>query len=239
MHLSKNNITNCIFVALDTIDIDDAVNLAASLKGLVGGIKIGKEFFTAQGPHGVRQIAKLGMPLFIDLKFHDIPNTVASAVRALLPLNPFLINVHASGGADMMRAAVNAAKESNSPPYIVAVTILTSLNQLDIETIGLRGTIEERTIALAELAQNSGLDGVVCSAKEITALRKACGPDFKLVVPGIRPSWTPITTTNDQKRTTIPAHAVRMGADILVIGRPITNAKDPAEAASKIMHELV
>lgn len=228
-----------ILVALDTTDLARAAELAAELKGLVGGMKLGNEFFTAHGPDGARA-AVSGQPLFLDLKYHDIPNTVAGGVRAACHLHPLIVNVHASGGRAMMEAAAQAAREASEDlecerPLVIAVTILTSLDADDLEEVGLRGPVEERVVALARLAQESGLDGVVCSAREIEALRAACGRGFKLVVPGIRPEWA---ATGDQKRIMTPAEAVAKGADYLVIGRPITGAPDPAAAARRIIAEL-
>lgn len=228
--------TDRIFVALDTTDLDRAVSLANQLVSLVGGVKMGKEFLTAHGPEGVRRVAECGMPIFLDTKFHDIPNTVNSAIRAALPLNPFVINVHASGGSQMMRAAQSAVEEAGDKrPLLIAVTVLTSMSDEDLAEIGMQGLTEDRVVALAKLTQKSGLDGVVCSPLEITAVRKACGQDFKLMVPGIRPAWS---VARDQKRITTPSDAVKLGADYLVIGRPITDADDPVKAAQKIADEL-
>ena len=224
-----------IFVALDTVDLDRALALGRSLKGLVGGVKLGKEFFTALGPNGVRSVGELGVAVFLDLKFHDIPATVAGAVRAALALKPFMINVHASGGAAMMQAARDAAGDGPDRPLVVAVTVLTSLADEDLAAIGVDGDAQSQVLRLAELAKQSGLDGVVCSAREAEALRAALGTDFKLVVPGIRPGWT---AADDQKRIVTPADAVAKGADYLVIGRPITGADDPVDAAKRIAAEL-
>lgn len=224
---------NKIFAALDMTDVNEAKALAGRLKGAVGGIKLGLEFFTANGGGGVRAVTRLGLPLFLDLKFHDIPNTVAGAVRAATKLRPRILNVHTAGGPAMMKAAAEAAKETAEkgnfrPPLVVGVTVLTSLDDNDLSSIGQMGPASEQVIRLAKLAQESGLDGVVCSPKETAAVRAACGPDFKLIVPGIRPS---LSLSNDQKRTSSPSDAVSAGADILVIGRPITQAPDPAAAA--------
>ena len=233
-----------IFVALDTSDLDQALALAGGLQGLIGGVKLGKEFFSAQGPVGVRKVAALGLPVFLDLKFHDIPETVVRAVKAVLPLKPFMLNVHASGGEAMMRAAVDAAGgakgdnkgDNKDKPLILAVTVLTSLEDGDLAATGVVGGTEEQVMRLGQLAQKSGLDGIVCSALEAAALRQALGPDFKLVVPGIRPDWA---QADDQKRITTPAEALALGADYLVIGRPITAAPDPAIAVKRIADELV
>lgn len=223
-----------IYVALDTMDVDYAVDLARKLKGLVGGMKVGKEFFTANGPQGVGKITEVGMPVFLDLKFHDIPNTVAGAIRASGKTGAQIVNVHAQGGPVMMKAAAEAGKEANIP-MTIAVTILTAMDQDDLTAIGVMDPIEDQVVRLAKLTQDSGLQGVVCSAKEIAPIRKACGPDFKLIVPGIRPDWA---AKGDQKRVMTPRDAVKAGADILVIGRPITQAADPVEAAQKIAAEL-
>jgi len=226
---------NPIYCAIDTGDLEHAKTLAARLHGLVGGLKIGKEFFTAHGPQGVRAVVPDDMPLFLDLKFHDIPNTVAGAVRAALPMAPAMLNVHAAGGRAMMAAAREAAEAAENRPWVLGVTVLTSLDAGDLESIGVTGSPEDQVLRLATLAQQSGLDGVVCSAREIAALRAECGPDFKLVVPGIRPAGT---ATGDQKRTMTPADALQRGADVLVIGRPITAADNPLEAACAIQASL-
>jgi orotidine-5'-phosphate decarboxylase len=186
----------------------------------------------------VRAVAG-GERLFLDLKFHDIPNTVAGAVRAACHLRPALLNVHASGGATMMQAAAEAAREAAEDmeverPLVLGVTVLTSLDDEDLAAVGQRGPAREQVIRLARLAQASGLDGVVCSPREIVALRKACGPGFVLLVPGIRPAWA---AKGDQKRTMTPAEALAAGADYLVIGRPITAAEDPTAAARRILED--
>ena len=224
-----------IFVALDTVDLDRALALGRGLKGLVGGVKLGNEFFTALGPDGVHAVGELGVAVFLDLKFHDIPATVAGAVKAAMALKPFMINVHASGGAAMMQAAADAAADGPDRPLVVAVTVLTSLADEDLAATGVDGDAASQVMRLAELAQQSGLDGVVCSAREAEALRAALGNDFKLVVPGIRPDWA---AADDQKRIVTPSEAVAKGADYLVIGRPITAAENPADAAKRIAAEL-
>ena len=229
-----------IFVALDTSDLKHALKLAQMLKGRIGGVKIGKEFFTSHGPAGTRMIADEGLPIFLDLKFHDIPNTVAGAVRASISLKPFILNVHAAGGRAMMESARDAAaEEANSQgvdrPLILGVTVLTSLDQGDFKEIGLSSSTNDQVRRLASLAQESGLDGVVCSASEIESLRTHCGKEFKLLTPGIRPSWADV---GDQKRVVSPLFALSQGADFLVIGRPITCSQDPVMAISRIEHEL-
>ena len=228
-----------IFAALDTADLARAADLASALREAVGGIKVGKELFTAHGPDGVRAVAG-GERLFLDLKFHDIPNTVAGAVRSAVHLRPFLLTIHASGGPAMMRAAAEAAREAAEDadvprPLVVAVTVLTSLDDGDLAAVGQSRPADDQVRRLAALAQDCGLDGVVCAANEITALRDLCGADFGLVVPGIRPSWA---AAGDQKRVMTPSEAVAAGADYLVIGRPITAQPDPAAAARRIVQEL-
>ena len=227
---------NPIFCALDTTDMDRAVALAERLKGTVGGIKIGMEFFNANGPQGYRALAKTGLPIFLDLKLHDIPNTVAGGIRAVLPLQPAIVNVHAAGGLAMMRAAADAAAEAGDQrPLVIAVTMLTSLDESDLRDTGVIGTPADHVLRLAHLTARAGLDGIVCSAHEISALRRELGPAFKLIVPGIRPAGADIA---DQKRVMTPPQALSLGADVLVIGRPITGAPDPHDAAAAITASL-
>jgi orotidine-5'-phosphate decarboxylase len=228
-----------IFVALDTPEIERAAKLARALADDLGGVKIGKEFFTAQGPDGVSAVAG-AIPLFLDLKFHDIPNTVAGAVRAAVHMRPRIVNVHASGGRAMMQAAAEAAREAAEDaevarPLVLGVTVLTSLDDGDLREVGQTGPSAAQVERLALLARDCGLDGVVCSPREIELLRRACGPEFILLVPGIRPAWA---ARGDQKRVMTPAAAVAAGADYLVIGRPITRADDPLAAARRIVGEL-
>lgn len=234
-----------VFAALDTDELDRACRLAQALAGHVGGLKLGKEFFTAHGPQGVREVIQAAGSdsaprLFLDLKFHDIPNTVAGAVRAATALGPALLNVHASGGRAMMRAAADAAGEAAlrhgvARPTLLAVTVLTSLDDGDLEEVGQHGPADRQVERLARLAAASGLDGVVCSPREIAMLRRALGPEFRIVVPGIRPAWA---DSGDQKRTTTPAEALSAGADVLVVGRPITGADDPVAAARRIVEDV-
>ena len=227
---------NPIFCALDTVDEAHAASLARGLKGTVGGVKLGMEFFNARGPQGYRTVAEAGVPIFLDLKLHDIPNTVAGGIRATLPLKPAIVNVHAAGGLAMMRAAADAAKEAgDARPLVIAVTVLTSLDQSDLHDTGVSGTPADHVLRLAHLAAKAGLDGVVCSAHEIERLRAELGRDFKLIVPGIRPVGSDVA---DQKRIMTPPQALSLGADILVIGRPITGAADPREAAEAISASL-
>ncbi|NYZ14697.1 orotidine-5'-phosphate decarboxylase [Azospirillum sp. RWY-5-1] len=226
-----------IYCAIDTTDLDTARSLAARVSGFVGGLKLGLEFFVANGPAGVRAVVEEGrVPLFLDLKLHDIPNTVAGAVKAALPLKPAFITIHAAGGPAMIAAAAEAARAAGaSRPRILAVTVLTSLDGPDLDAVGQSGPVADQVRRLAVMARAAGADGVVCSPVETVALRQACGPGFSLMVPGIRPSWA---APNDQKRVMTPADALRFGADHLVIGRPITEAADPADAARRIVAEI-
>ncbi len=225
-----------VYVALDLTDVDAAVALSQSLIGLVAGVKLGLEFFGANGPAGVERVAATGMPIFLDLKFHDIPNTVAGAVRSVLPLAPRLLTIHASGAPAMLRAAVEAAGEAgDAAPTVLGVTILTSLDGDDLAAIGMPPDPDAQVLRLAELARANGLGGLVCSPREVARVRAAVGPEMTLVIPGIRPAWA---AAGDQKRVTTPAQALADGADYLVIGRPITQAGDPADAARRIAEEI-
>jgi orotidine-5'-phosphate decarboxylase len=226
---------NPVFVALDTPDLDNALSLARAVKPYVGGLKVGLEFITALGPDAIRRVAEIGLPVFADVKFHDIPNTVAGASRAIAGLGVAMFNVHASGGEAMMRAAADAIAPWTPRPLLIAVTVLTSLDDAVLETVGQRAPASEQVGRLAALVKTSGLDGVVCSAHELATVRAACGPDFLTIVPGIRPAGS---VKGDQKRVMTPKEAIAAGADILVIGRPITAAPDPAEAAKAIAEEL-
>ncbi|MBM3536348.1 MAG: orotidine-5'-phosphate decarboxylase [Alphaproteobacteria bacterium] len=224
-----------VIVAIDRMTRTDAHADVARLGKRVSCLKLGLEFFVANGPQGVRAVAGPS-PLFLDLKLHDIPNTVAGGVRSACSLNPKFLTIHASGGEAMMRAAAEAAKAAGSSrPNLLAITVLTSLDDGDLAAVGQSTPMRDQARRLAALAKKSGLDGVVCSAHELGALRAECGPDFLLVTPGIRPSWT---AAQDQKRATTPAEAVRQGADYLVIGRPITQADDPAAALDRIAAEI-
>lgn len=227
-----------IFCAIDTTDLARATHLARAIAGSAGGVKLGKEFFAAQGPEGVRAIAACGLPIFLDLKFHDIPNTVAGAVRAAAALDVEMLTVHASGGAAMIAAAREAAEKfpNHKRPQIVAVTVLTSLDDDDLAAIGQYGPVAAQVERLAALAERSGADGMVCSPREVAAQRTARRAGFRLVVPGVRPASA--AAGDDQKRTLTPAEAVSAGADILVIGRPITGAPDPAAALNAIAAEI-
>lgn len=226
---------NPVFVALDTADLDNAFTLAQSVKPYVGGLKVGLEFINALGPDAIRRIASIGLPVFADVKFHDIPNTVAGAAKAIAGLGVAMFNVHASGGEAMMRAAADAIAPWTPRPLLIAVTVLTSLDDGVLDSVGQRGPAAEQVARLAALTKASGLDGVVCSAHELATVRAACGPDFLTIVPGIRPAGA---AKGDQKRVMTPEEARAAGADILVIGRPITAAPDPAAAAKAIAQEL-
>jgi len=226
-----------VYCALDTTDLGKAMAIASAIKPWVGGIKLGLEFFNANGPQGIARLADLGLPVFADLKMHDIPNTVAGGIRAVLPLGVSIVNVHAGGGRAMMKAAAEAAATAGPHrPKVIAVTVLTSMDASDLNETGVHGAPADQVIRLATLARDAGMDGVVCSAHEIEPLRKALGPGFMLVVPGIRPAGA---DTGDQKRIMTPAEALKHGADWLVIGRPITGAADPAAAARAIHDELL
>ena len=226
---------NPVYVALDTTDLDYARGLAERVRPHVGGLKLGLEFFAAHGPDGVRAFHDLGLPIFLDLKFHDIPNTVAGAARAAAGLGVSILNVHAGGGAAMMKAAGDAVRAVSPATKVIAVTVLTSLTDHDLAMVGVSASAGEQVLRLAQLTKSSGLDGVVCSAHEISALRVALGPDFLLVVPGIHPAGSAL---GDQKRVMGPLEAQAAGASILVIGRPITAAPDPAQAARDIAQSL-
>ena len=233
--MNTTRAANPVYVALDTTDLEYALSLAGRVAPHIGGLKLGLEFFSAHGPDGVRAFADTGLPIFLDLKFHDIPNTVAGAVKAATRLGVSILNVHASGGAAMMKAAVEAARSVNPKTKVIAVTVLTSLNDADLMAVGQTPSAGEQVLRLAQLTKSCGLDGVVCSAHEISALRAALGDAFSLVVPGIRPAGSEI---GDQRRVMGPAEAHAAGASILVIGRPITAAPDPVIAARNIAESL-
>ncbi len=221
-----------IYVALDTTDLTNAIALAKRLEGHVGGLKLGLEFFAAHGAHGVHQVqAAVQLPIFLDLKLHDIPNTVACAVQALSGLHPAILTVHAAGGRAMMEDAKAAAPPETK---VVAVTVLTSLDSGDLRTIGVANDEHGQVERLTELAREAGLDGVVCSGHEVAAAKRVWKNGF-FVVPGVRPAGV---VAGDQKRVTTPRGAIDAGASILVIGRPITQAEDPDAAARAIAATL-
>lgn len=227
--------TTELCVALDGSDRDWILRRAEEIAEITQWIKIGLEAFTAFGPELVRQLSALGPRLFLDLKFHDIPNTVAGAVSNSVGPGIGLINVHASGGAAMMRAAADALAASGTETKLIAVTVLTSLDEAELSRLGIEFSSAELVRSWAGLSRECGLHGVVTSPKEIRTVREACGEDFLIVTPGIRPTWA---AENDQRRVMTPAEARREGADILVIGRPITRAAQPREAALRIAEEI-
>ena len=224
-----------IIVPLDVPDAAAALALAARLDAKLCRVKVGKELFVAAGPAVVGKLQERGFEVFLDLKFHDIPNTVAGACRAAARLGVWMMNVHASGGEAMMRAARESIAAVARPPILIAVTILTSLSDADLERVGLQGSLAENVERLARLARACGLDGVVCSAQEAALIRKAAGEDFLLVTPGIR---LKDDRKDDQARIVTPVEAVRLGANYLVIGRPITQAPDPAAMLASIRESL-
>lgn len=219
--------TSPIWVAIDTPDLERAQAMATRVKRHVGGIKLGLEFFTANGRAGFQTMAALGLPIFLDLKFHDIPNTVAKAIQALSPLTPAILTVHATGGRAMMEDAKAAAPIGTK---VVAVTVLTSLDQSDLAAAGVSGNPHDQVMRLAAAAREAGLDGIVCSGEEVAAVHKFW-PDGYFVVPGVRPANGDAI---DQKRIVTPRQALDRGASILIIGRPITQAADPDSAVRAI-----
>ena len=241
--------SNPVYCAVDTVDLPQAARLIRAAAGgprpAVGGIKLGLEFFLAHGAPGVRYafpapVRATGVGFFLDLKLHDIPNTVAGGIRAVVELEPTLITIHTAGGPAMMKAAAEtAATEAKrlgvARPRLLGVTVLTSLDKSDLAATGVAAEPVDQAVRLAALAKQSGLDGVICSPLEIAALRKECGKDFVLMVPGIRPAGA---ASGDQKRVMTPKQAVELGANHLVIGRPITEAADPGAAAQAIAREL-
>lgn len=219
--------SNRIFVALDTPDLDRAKSVAARVRHHVGGIKLGLEFFAANGRHGVREMGELGLPIFLDLKLHDIPNTVAKAIQALRGLDPAILTVHASGGQAMLEDAKAAAPNGTK---VIAVTMLTSLDDRDLAATGVQGRAHDQVLRLTELAMKAGVDGIVCSGEEVKAAHSLWPKGF-FVVPGVRPANGVV---GDQKRVVTPRQAIDDGASILVVGRPITQAPDPDVAARSI-----
>jgi len=230
-----------LIVALDLPSADAATRLAQKLHGHAGMFKVGSELFTAEGPLLARYLVAAGEKVFLDLKFHDIPNTVRAAAREAALAGVSMLNVHALGGEKMMEAAREGARAAErkcsqtARPLVLAVTLLTSLERPDLQDLGLAGAPEEVVVRLARLARQAGLDGVVASAREIAAVRAACGPRFVIVTPGIRPASA---AAHDQVRIATPGHAIQAGADYLVVGRPITEAPDPVAAADAIVGEM-
>ena len=232
-----------LIVALDVKTHAEASELVVALRDVVGMFKVGSQLFTTTGPNVVTEIVNSGAKVFLDLKFHDIPHQVEGAARSAARLGVSLFTVHAAGASEMMKRAAEAAadeaeKLGHSKPAVVAVTLLTSLDQGALTQIGMTGTTESCVQRLAKLAQESGVDGVVASPNEIVAIRSQAGPEFLIVTPGIRPADAAETVEDDQKRVATPAHALRAGADYLVVGRPIIAARDPAKAAERIVSEM-
>ncbi|QFT54344.1 orotidine-5'-phosphate decarboxylase [Microbulbifer sp. THAF38] len=231
-----SQVSSPVIVALDYDNADAALSMADQLDPSLCRVKVGKELFTIAGPDLVRALVDRGFEVFLDLKFHDIPNTVAAAVKAAARLGVWMVNVHASGGERMMRAAADALSElGEGRPLLIGVTVLTSTTQEELAATGVGKPLEEQVLNLAAQAQSCGLDGVVCSAREAEALKEACGPDFALVTPGIRPAGS---DAGDQRRTLTPSEALNQGSDYLVIGRPITAAEYPLTALQDILAEI-
>jgi orotidine-5'-phosphate decarboxylase len=230
-----------VICAVDTRDLAKAEALATMLRDHVDAFKLGLEFFLSHGPEGINRITEKGVPVFLDLKLHDIPNTVGGAIRSIIEqTDVFMLTVHISGGNAMMRSAVDAAEEvawrlGKKKPLLVGVTSLTSLDTQDLRDIGIEAPITDHILRLARLAKDAGLDGVVCPAYEVAEIKKQCGESLKVVVPGIRPSGA---EHEDQKRVMTPAEAIRNGADFIVVGRPITKAEDPIKSADAIRREI-
>ena len=228
-----------IIVAIDTIDTNEALKLTKLIPE-VGAFKLGLEYFCANGPKGISKISETGVKIFLDLKFHDIPNTVAGAIRASLNFEPYMMTVHLTGGYNMLYRAMEEVKEycskkSLKRPLILGVSVLTSIDNNDFSSLGIKGKVEDQVVRLAKLAECAGLDGLVCSAKELIVVKSEIGKNLILVTPGIRPAGEAI---NDQKRILTPAQAIKDGADFLVIGRPITSVDDPKKALHNISLEI-
>ncbi len=224
-----------LIVALDVSRLSEAEKLVKTLAPVVKTFKIGKELFTSVGPEAVKMVRGYGSKVFLDLKFHDIPNTVASACEAAAALGVFMMNVHALGGRNMLTGAAQAVKKAPTHPLLLGVTVLTSMADADLNEIGVPGGVKEEVDKLTLLVQQCGLDGVVASGQEIEFIRKAAGKNFLIVTPGVRPAWA---AHGDQKRVITPKEAIEKGADFVVVGRPITQDKSPREAAEKIIKEM-
>lgn len=231
-----------ICVALDVNTLSEAKDLAKRLSPWVGVFKIGSQLFTSEGPRIVEAIQNTGADVFLDLKYHDIPNTVVQASMVAARMGVFMFNIHSLGGSRMMKAVADqiteeADKTNSRKPIILGITLLTSMSAEELRTdLKIEVPLDEYVCHLAQLAKNAGLDGVVCSPKELTIIRQACGEDFVLVTPGIRPSW--VSETDDQKRITTPREAISDGANYIVVGRPITHAEIPEVAAERILCEI-
>ncbi|MBN2864455.1 MAG: orotidine-5'-phosphate decarboxylase [Thiotrichales bacterium] len=238
MTQNKNQFDPKVLIALDFADADSALTFVAQLQPNACRLKVGKELFAVAGPEFVKRLIDLQFDVFLDLKYHDIPNTVAKAVQAAARLGVWMVNVHALGGKKMMSAAKNALHEMDleRKPLLIAVTILTSMEQQDLAEIGLQGTPKENVLRLAQLAHNSGLDGVVCSAQEVAEIRELIKDDFCLVTPGIRPAGSDV---NDQKRIMTPKQAMDAGSSYLVVGRPITQSEKPTDVLNSINQSIL
>ncbi len=226
---------NPIYCAIDTSSIDDALRMIEHIAPYIGGVKLGLEFFTSCGIKGIEKVAKYKLPLFLDLKLYDIPNTVKKSLRNILSFNPTYTTLHVSGGSEMLKECVDIKKELNSNTNLIGVTMLTSFNDSSISEVGISGSVYKNVENLARLAFNCGMDGIVCSPMEIKKIKEKFGSKLKLVVPGIRNNKD---NSDDQKRTLAAKEAVDLGADIIIIGRPITSADSP-ENAAKIFHQSI
>ncbi len=231
----KQVFLNPIILAIDTKSDLEAYEISQEVSGYVGAIKLGLEYFDTYGPEGIRKIQEIGIPIFLDLKLHDIPMTVKKTIETLSDINPAIINVHAFGGQQMMKYALEGLGEASKNTSLVAVTVLTSLNDDDMAILGINYPVKDLVKNLAKLTKDSGLAGVVCSAEEIVLVRKVCGKDFIIIVPGIRPEGS---QKDDQKRVMTPKQAISLGADYLVIGRPITQSKDPLSKVKEILKSI-
>ena len=231
----KQVFLNPIILAVDTKSDLEAYEISQEVSGYVGAIKLGLEYFDTYGPEGIRKIQEIGIPIFLDLKLHDIPMTVKKTIETLSDINPAIINVHAFGGQQMMKYALEGLGEASKNTSLVAVTVLTSLNDDDMAILGINYPVKDLVKNLAKLTKDSGLAGVVCSAEEIVLVRKVCGKDFIIIVPGIRPEGS---QKDDQKRVMTPKQAISLGADYLVIGRPITKSKDLLSKVKEILKSI-
>ena len=226
---------NPIIVAIDKNSETEAYELSKELRGHIGAIKLGLEYFDTFGPEGIIKIQNLDIPIFLDLKIHDIPQTVKKTIDSISSLKPAILNIHALGGKKMMEYALDAVSQSSPETHLMAVTILTSLDNDDLRMMGIDISTKKIVSNLAKLAKEIGLSGVVCSSEEIKMVRESCGNNFKIIVPGIRPEGS---NKNDQKRVMTPKEAIILGADHLVIGRPITESKDPKNTAIEIVNSI-
>ncbi len=238
MSLDLEQATDRLIVALDNPDLNAAEDLLDRLRGKVRFFKVGSALFTRCGPAAIEAVHRRGAKVFLDLKFHDIPQTVGLAARQAGEMGVFMFNVHASGGAALLRTARESVADFNPAPLLIAVTVLTSLDTEDLKSIGFAPAAEDLVVRLARLTQAAGLDGVVASPREVRAIRDACGDKFRIVTPGIRPAGAEKKNPTDQKRFATPEAALADGADYLVVGRPITGADDPAAAAESVLEEM-